>query len=200
MKMKPSLLQLSLMMIAFFGLLAAVTFAQEPKADRTGTGQISHPDIRILALETSADVDMAISANAASATFGSLTLTVQVDTKYCATGGVQCTGPGLTTVAPADNNRNPVRLGLQVLQGTTPVSNLTDAEVTVLNSFVPAGGAAVSQLSCGACFQNAGNGMYAIFVNPGVGQTWKPGSYFVQIQVKVGVETHRALAQIEIPF
>jgi hypothetical protein len=187
---------------SLFGLIAAASlsaavFAQDPGA----TGQVaSGPKIKILAVETDARVSTEIAADAASATFGSLALTVQVDTKYCATGGVQCTGPGLTTVAPADNNRNPVRLGLQVLNGVTPVTTLTDADVSIDTGFVPAGGSNISQLSCGSCFQNAGNGMYAIFVNPGVGQTWKPGSYFVQIQVIVGARTHRALAQIEIPF
>jgi hypothetical protein len=193
-------MKLCLFVIAVTIALTGAAFAQESKPDTTATGQVAQPSIKILAVETDADVETSIATNAASATFGSLSLTVQVDQTYCATGGVQCTGPGLSTVAPADNNRNPVRLGLQVLRGTTPVNTLTDADVTVVNSFVPAGGSAVGQLSCPTCFQNAGNGMYAIFVNPSVGFTWKPGSYFVQIQVRVGARTHRALAQIEIPF
>jgi hypothetical protein len=195
-----AILKLSLLGIASLLILTTAAFAQESKRDTGGTGHVGQPTIKILAVETDADVLAEIAPDAASATFGSLALTVQVDHKYCATGGVQCTGPGLSTVAPADNNRNPVRLGLQVLNGTTPVNTLTDANVSVVNSFVPAGGSAVGQLSCPACFQNAGNGMYAIFVNPSVGFTWKPGSYFVQIQVTVGTRTHRALAQIEIPF
>ena len=198
-----AILKLSLFGIASVIALTGAAFAQETKSDTGATGHIAQsqqPTIKILAVATDADVQTAIAADAASATFGSLALTVQVDHKYCATGGVQCTGPGLSTVAPADNNRNPVRLGLQVLSGTTPVNTLTDADISVVNSFVPAGGSAVGQLACANCFQNAGNGMYAIFVNPSLGFTWKPGSYFVQIQVKVGTRTHRALAQIEIPF
>jgi hypothetical protein len=198
--MKSSLLKLGLMGMISAMTLAGAAFAQEIKVDGGATGKIESSEripIKITPLEI-AEADT--QASVGSATFGSLTLTVQVDPKYCGTGGVQCTGPGLSTTFPADNNRNPVRLGLQVLQGTTPVTTLTDLDINVLNNFVPAGGSAVNQIACGACFQNAGNGMYAIFVAPGVGQTWKPGSYFVQVQVKVGVETHRALAQIEIPF
>lgn len=194
--------------LSLFGILSAASLctgvlAQEVKQDVSGAGQVAveaKPTIKLLRVESDASAPASISADLASATFGSLSLTVQVDSLYCRTGGVQCTGAGLTTVAPADNNRNPVRLGLQVLDGLTPVTTLTDADVSVINSFVPAGGAAVSQLACASCFQNAGNGMYAIFVNPAAGQTWKPGSYFVQIVVVVGARTHRALAQIEIPF
>ena len=197
--MKSSLLKLSLM-----GILGIVAFTQEAKAQETrvdhdATGKVEQLE-RLPIKFTPAETETRELSSVGSATFGSLTLTVQVDPKYCGTGGVQCTGPGLSTTFPADNNRNPVRLGLQVLQATTPVANLTDADINVINSFVPAGGSAVNQIACASCFQNAGNGMYAIFVAPGAGQTWKPGSYFVQVQVRVGVETHRALAQIEIPF
>ncbi|MFN0086857.1 MAG: hypothetical protein ACKVX9_15810 [Blastocatellia bacterium] len=175
----------------------------ETRPDENGAGQVAQsgqPTIRIIGVGSDADVETAISANAASATFGSLTLTVQVDHKYCATGGVQCTGPGLSTTAPANNNRNPVRIGIQVLQGAATVNNLTDADINVVNSFVPAGGTAVNQLGCPTCFQNAGNGTYAIFLNPVNNALWKSGSYFVQVQVRIGNRIHRALAQIEIPF
>jgi hypothetical protein len=72
--------------------------------------------------------------------------------------------------------------------------------VSVLNPFVPAGGAGAVQSTCEDCFQNAGNGMYAIFVSPSGTASWKSGSYFVQVRVKVGARSHHALAQIEIPF
>ena len=185
----------------FFGSLTALllmfqvtAFAQE-KRDTQNAGQAAN------AVEATEQDQSPLLLSVGSATFGSLTLTVQVDPKYCATGGVQCIGAGMAPgTSPADNNRTPVRFGLQVLRGGLPVNNLTDAEVSVINSFVPAGGAAVSQLACGSCFQNAGNGMYAIFVNPAVNQTWKPGSYFVQVVVQNGTRTERALAQIEVPF
>ena len=198
--MKSRLLKLSLMGIFSVVAFAGAAFAQEPKVDHGASGKIEQSEQSPIKLALIDLDEVDTQSSVGSATFGSLTLTVQVDPKYCGTGGVQCTGPGLSTTFPADNNRNPVRLGLQVLQGTTPVNTLTDADVSVLNSFVPAGGSAVNQIACGACFQNAGNGMYAIFVAPGAGQTWKPGSYFVQVRVQIGTRTHRALAQIEIPF
>ena len=189
--------KLSLLTIAL--LMAGTALAQDAGA----TGQAASPalpTVKIVGISAEPGLDASVAANAASATFGSLSLTVQIDNSYCATGGVQCTGPGLSTVAPAHTNRNPVRLGLQVLDGGAPVTNLTDAEINVLNSFVPAGGTAINQLACPTCFQNAGNGMYAIFLHPVNNAFWKSGSYFVQVQVKVGTRTHRALAQIEIPF
>ena len=190
-----------------------IVFAQE-KTDSTNTGQVAQPltiDLKTslkatINKESSAepqDMNLTqdpVAVNTSSATFGSLALSVQVDQTYCGSGGVQCTGPGLSTVIPAATNRNPVRFVLQVLNGTTPVNGLTDADINIINPFVPAGGTSVTQLSCGTCFQPAGNGLYAIFINPAGVANWKSGSYHVQVQVKVGARTHRALAQIEIPF
>jgi hypothetical protein len=193
-----------------FGGFAA--FAQQPKADAAGTGQIAQPapgeSKSSARAENSKD-------SAQPSTFGPDTildslfpfpaanqvkLSVKVDNTYCATFGVQCSGPGLSFAAAANNNRNPVRLGIQVLNNGAPVTNLTDAEVNILNPFVPAGGTAITQLSCGSCFQNSGAGVYTIFVNPANSALWKSGSYFAQVQVKVGSEVQRALLEIEIPF
>lgn len=143
-------------------------------------------------------------ASAGNAAFGTsfLTTTVELDREYCATGGIQCSGTGLTPgVAAGKTNRNPVRIGLQVLDSGAPVTTLTDADITVINPFVPAGGASAGKLSCGSCFQNGGNGLYAIFVNPAVsGFNWKPGAYFVQILVTTGASTSRTLVKVDIPF
>lgn len=181
-------------------LLASVAFTQEEKRDHSKTGQVAGAADTKIRVETESEAlptaPLQLTAASGAATFGAA-LTVQVDHSYCATGGVQCFIPGQV---PADANRNPVRLGIQVLSGGVPVTTLTDADIDVVNNFVPAGGAAVSQIACGSCFQNAGNGVYTIFVAPGVGQTWKPGSYFVQVRVNVGGNLQRALAQIEIPF
>jgi hypothetical protein len=187
-------------------------FAQQPKVDTVGNGQIAQP----------APVDSKSSARAENqkdsaqpAAFGPDTildslfpfptanrvkLSAKIDNTYCATFGVQCSGPGLSFAAAANNNRNPVRLGVQVLNDGAPITNLTDADVNIINPFVPAGGTAVTQLSCGSCFQNSGTGIYTIFVNPANGALWKSGSYFAQVQVKVGSDIHRALIEIEIPF
>lgn len=181
-------------------LQGTTAFAQQEKTDTGNTGQVAAAESAVV---TKADFSKESSpeaalANLSSATFGPLSLTVQVDQSYCASGGVQCLTPG---VAALNTNRNPVRLGLQVLRGSTPVTTLTNADISLINPFVPAGGAAVGKLACGNCFQNAGNGLYALFVNPAnAAFNWKSGSYFVQVTVQDGPRTYRALAQIEIPF
>ena len=203
MKLKANLLKLGLLAITL--AVTGTALAQETKTDAGSTGKVaaakaSDESARVELFDFNDNAEAALSSAPGAATFGSLTLTVQVDHTYCGTGGVQCTGPGLSTVAAANNNRNPVRLGIQVLNGTTPVNTLTDADINIVNSFVPAGGTALVQLACATCFQNAGNGTYAIFIHPANNALWKSGSYFVQVQVKIGARTHRALAQIEIPF
>jgi hypothetical protein len=193
--MKTNLRQTIFGTLAVLLMIFQMTALAQEKRDTHNAGQAANQ------IEADEQIQNPLLLSVGSATFGSLSLTVQVDPKYCATGGVQCIGAGMAPgTSPADTNRTPVRLGLQVLRGGQPVNNLTDADVSVINSFVPAGGAAVSQLACANCFQNAGNGMYAIFVNPGVNLTWKPGSYFVQVVVQNGQRTERALAQIEVPF
>lgn len=201
--LKTQLLRACLLSLMSALLLHSAAFAQEVKRDQTRTGQTAEEanDSKLLPkleLETTENFtnQALLSAASGSATFGAA-LTVQVDHSYCRTGGVQCFLPGQ---APSDLNRNPVRLGIQVLNGGVPVAGLTDADIDVVNPFVPAGGSAVSQVACAACFQAAGNGIYTIFVAPAAGQTWKPGSYFVQVRVNVGGVIHRALAQIEVEF
>jgi hypothetical protein len=199
--LKTQIVKIGLLNLVSALLLTNALFAQEVKRDQSRTGQTEADDTRItpkLELETTENLttEALLSAAPGAATFGA-TLTVQVDHSYCRTGGVQCFIPGQ---APSDLNRNPVRLGIQVLNGGVPVLGLTDANIDVINPFVPAGGSAISQIACASCFQNAGNGIYTIFVAPAVGQTWKPGSYFAQVRVNVGGVIHRALAQIEVEF
>jgi hypothetical protein len=187
---------LSLALLTASGAAFAQQEEKQNKADAQSAGKVEtdDDDQNAAALEAA--------ANGGSATFGPIAVTVQVDPQYCRTGGVQCVGATLTPgVAAANTNRNPVRLGIQVLNAAgLPVNGLTDAQINVINNFVPAGGPGLGQFSCGTCFQSAGNGMYAIFIRPIPAVNWKSGSYFVQVQVTVGATTHRALAQIEIPF
>ncbi len=201
--LKTQFVKMSLLSLLSALLMTGAALAQEVKRDQTKTGQAAEAadDTKLwpkLELETTQNfTNLALlSAAPGAATFGA-SLTVQVDHSYCRTGGVQCFLPGQ---APGDLNRNPVRLGIQVLNGGVPVLGLTDADIDVLNPFVPAGGSAISQIACASCFQPAGNGIYTIFVAPTVGQTWKPGSYFVQVRVNVGGVIRRALAQIEVEF
>jgi len=160
-----------------------------PRSIRTGLAVAA-----LLGLATGAHHADAI---ASAPTFAPLALTVQLEPTYCRTTGTQCVTSG---VGAMPGNRNPVRVVLQVLQDATPVSNLGDAQINVLNSFAPAGGTQAVQTNCASCFQSVGSGMYAIFVNPANGAVWKSGSYHVQVQVTVGATMHRALTQIEIPF
>lgn len=201
--LKTQFVKMSLLGLLSALLLTSTAFAQEIKRDQTRTGQAAEAadDIKVWPKLDPGTVEnftnlALLSAAPGAATFGA-TLTVQVDHSYCRTGGIQCFLPGQ---APGDLNRNPVRLGIQVLNGGVPVLGLTDADIDVFNPFVPAGGSALSQVACAACFQPAGNGIYTIFVAPAVGQTWKPGSYFVQVRVNVAGVIHRALAQIEVEF
>lgn len=136
-----------------------------------------------------------------NAAFGTSALEVRakVDREYCATGGVQCAG--LTPGVPAQKtNRNPIRIGLEVLDSGAPVTTVATADVTVNNPFVPAGGTAVNRFSCATCFQNGGNGLYTIFLNPFGAANWKAGTYFVQVVVTSGSSTARRLIQVDIPF
>ena len=133
------------------------------------------------------------------ATFGNLGLTVVVDESYCASAGVQCSGGGHTAAPAGPTNHNPVRLGLQVLQGGAALNGLSSGRFTTANPFVPAGGPAVTRVVCANCFQAGANGLYAIFVHPAPAVNWKSGSYFVQIRVNLGATQLRALAEIEIP-
>jgi hypothetical protein len=202
---------LGLAIIAAAVIFGLPVYAQQPKIDLTGAGHVAQPSTDDAATKSDLIRVSATNAPAAAAQladplplilpFGSPEVSVRVDRTYCATGGVQCSGPGLTFAAAANNNRNPIRLGIQVVNSNgSPVTNLTDAEINFINPFVPAGGTAIVQFSCGNCFQNAGNGLYAIFVNPANNANWKSGSYFAQVQVKVGSNTYRELVQISIPF
>ncbi len=201
--LKTQIVKMSLLSLLSALLLTGAALAQEVKRDQAKTGQAAEaaddtklwPKLDFGATET-LTTESLLTAAPGAATFGA-SLTVQVDHSYCRTGGVQCFLPGQ---APGDLNRNPVRLGIQVLNGGVPVLGLTDADIDVFNPFVPAGGSAISQIACASCFQPAGNGIYTIFVAPALGQTWKPGSYFMQVRVNVGGVIQRALAQIEVSF
>lgn len=175
----------------------------EPQIDLNQTGQIVEETADSLSSATMRKES--VTQASSSATFGSLALTVQVDQTYCGTGGVQCTGTGHTAAAAGPTNHNPVRLGIQVLRGGSPVGGLPSGDFTVSNPFVPAGGPGVTRVECPTCFQTAPGGLYTIFVHPAPASVnWKSGSYFVQVQVRVPFGffsvTQHALAQIDIPF
>lgn len=137
----------------------------------------------------------------ATGAFAIPNVTVRVDHEYCATGGVQCSGTGLTPgVAVANTNRNPVRVAIQVMEAGAPVTTVTDPSITIVSPLFPAGGSAVMKYACTSCFLNVGNGIYTIFLNPIGTGNWKSGSYFVQVLVTTASGTARELIRIDIPF
>jgi hypothetical protein len=133
-------------------------------------------------------------------------ITVYVDTTYCATAGVQCTGTGHTASAAGQPNHNPVRVIIQVavdMDGNgvfTPLDGLTSSAFVIRNQFFPAGGPSLERLSCAECFQAAAGGTYSIFVHPTSGN-WDAGSYFLQIRFEAGdLVLFPVIARIDIPF
>jgi hypothetical protein len=184
--------RLSLLVAALVS--GAPLWGQSEAVDLELTGQVAYPQEARAAESESGPL---AAPRSSSATFGSLALTVNVDEDFCRSGAIQCPIPGL---APAAGNRSPVSLVLQVLKGVTPQSSLTSPQIEVITLFVPAGGGSLSRATCSNCFQNAGNGVYAIYLNPFGTSTWKSGAYHVQVKVKVGSTFQRALAKIEIPF
>jgi hypothetical protein len=175
-------------LLAAVALLGGSALAGQTSSDLSDTGQVGAS----AAARSSAALD--------AASFGNLGLTVLVDESYCATGGVQCSGSGHTGAAAGPTNHNPVRLGIQVLRGGTPLNGLSSGRFTTSNTFVPAGGPSVARVVCASCFQAGANGVYTIFVHPAPAVNWKSGSYFVQVRVNLGTTQLRALVEIEIPF
>jgi len=183
--------------LIYGALSSATALAQQAKIDVNRTGQV----VDSAAGKASGGEEAILPQVATTqqrATFGAITLTVLVDESFCANLAQQC----FSIAAAGNTNRNPARLAIQVLSDGTPVSGLTDADFTIFNPFVPAGGPVVGKLSCPACFPGFGaRGIYTLFVNPlNPDFNWKSGSYFVQVLVKLGTETHLAAAEIEIPF
>ena len=170
------------------GLLswAACAVAQSDLIDQNDTGQISE------AIYVSSGAPMAVS--------GPLHLTVLVDQKYCATGGVQCTGTGHTAKAPGKTNHNPVRVMVQVLDvDKVPVTGLESSFFTISSPAVPAGGPSLARLECGQCFVGSENGVYTFFIHPALAGNWKAGSYCLQVHVTNGSLESHAIALITIP-
>jgi hypothetical protein len=156
-------------------------------------------------LRTSAVVALVLSVGQARADLpsgnflGPTQIMVAVDNDICRTIAVQCGGQ---FVAPANGNTTPVAIRLQVLDGGTgnPIPGIPDANISVSTKFVPAGGANVQERVCAACFQAVVGGVYGFFVEPIAGQTWKSGTYYIQVIVLNGGFRARALTEIKIPF
>jgi len=171
-----------------FLLWAGFAFAQSELIDFDEVGQITG------AISTSG-LPLVVSAP--------LQLKVLVDQTICGTGAVQCTGNDHSTKTAAKTNHNPVRVIVQALDDNKiPVTGLASASITVSTPFVPAGGPGLARLVCGPdCFQEASDGIYAIYVHPAAtGVKWKPGSYCLEVTVTVGAISVSDVVLIAIPF
>jgi len=117
----------------------------------------------------------------------------EVNEAACAAGAVQC-GDGTTghTFAVASSaNHNPVSITLLVTLNGTPIGGLPAAAFDFSDGIVPAGGPGISRCPAGGSgcaspgnlFQDAGNGLYVIWVHPTPAGNWKAGSYYSRITV-----------------
>jgi hypothetical protein len=153
----------------------ATTAAQGKKASLEAVLEsIQHVLAKVESLEQKADV---------------ITIQTSVWEQACIGLSAQCTGH---TNDPASSaNSNPVVIHFLVLRNGQPVTGLTSSDVIVEDVFKPANGPGVVRCDDPAfpCspftdshFQNAANGLYALWVHPG-GSNWKPGSYVMKIRV-----------------
>jgi hypothetical protein len=146
----------------------------------------------------------ALGAMAPAAHAAALALTVEVDTRVCASVPVQCAGAGHTFAAASGSNHNPIALRVSVVnKNGLPVNGLNAANFTFTNGIVPAGGGAAVECTVATCgastFANAGPGIYQIFLDRGPAGNWTPGGYAAALQVSAGVNNGTKLVAFDIP-
>lgn len=139
-----------------------------------------------------------------------LEVTAEVDEAACASVPVQC-GDGTTghSFAPASSsNHNPVSVTVLVTLNGAPVSGLPVTAFDFSDGIVPAGGPGITPCPAGGSgcaspsnlFQDAGNGMYVLWVHPAPAGNWKAGSYYARITVTgTGGRRGTALVEITVP-
>lgn len=139
-----------------------------------------------------------------------LEVTAEVNEAVCASVPVQC-GNGTTghSFAPASSsNHNPVSITLLVTLNGAPVSGLAATAFDFSDGIVPAGGPGITPCPAGGSgcaspgnlFQDAGNGMYVMWVHPAPSGNWKAGSYYARITVTdTGGRRGSALVEITVP-
>jgi hypothetical protein len=133
----------------------------------------------------------------------------EVNEAACATGAVQCGdgGTGHTFAAASSANHNPVSITLLVTLNGAPLAGLPAAAFDFSDGIVPAGGPGLSRCPAGGTgcaspgnlFQDAGNGMYVIWVHPTPAGNWKAGSYYSRITVTEGAARASTLVEITVP-
>ena len=146
--------------------------------------------LTILALGLAGYAFDAKAAPPAFAGKGQVEVEVSADTGVCATVSVQCSpglGSGHTFAAAASSNHNPMRLIVLVTRGGEGVLGLLEGDFTLASGFVPAGGGApvlCDSIDCGGSnFQDAGAGLYGMFVDRGPPGNWNAGTYGTSLSV-----------------
>ncbi|HMN98189.1 MAG TPA: hypothetical protein PKD59_02135 [Miltoncostaeaceae bacterium] len=133
-----------------------------------------------------------------------------VDEAACGNASVQCgdAGSGHTFLPAASTNHNPVAVAVLVTRNGRPRPGLGSAAFDWSNRTVPAGGPGSVRCPAGGTgcastdlFQDAGDGIYVIWVHPGpAGANWKAGRYFGRVTVTdPGGRKGSALVTITIP-
>lgn len=117
-----------------------------------------------------------------------LSITIAVDTEVCSSGSTQCGQAGHTYTGANDANHNPIKMFLQVVSPAgAPIPKLDIDSFTFNNNFVPAGGGATGICSEYNCttdrFQDAGNGLYGIFLDRIPDGNWRAGTYAGTVQI-----------------
>lgn len=125
---------------------------------------------------------------AAGAQAAAYTVTVEVDTTYCASVGVQCNAPGHTYAAADSSNHNPIRAFVTVVnKNGAGVSGLPVTAFSISNNLTPAGAGSASLCADTVCgtsnFQGGTGGSYAIFLDRASAGNWKAGAYAGTIKV-----------------
>ncbi len=146
--------------------------------------------LTILALGVAGYAFDAKAAPPAFAGKGQVEVEVSADTGVCATVPVQCSpglGSGHTFAAATNSNHNPVHLFVLVTNKGRGVVGLLESDFTLDSGFVPAGGGApvlCDSTDCGVSnFQDAGAGLYGMFLDRGPAGNWKAGTYGTSLSV-----------------
>jgi prefoldin subunit 5 len=117
-----------------------------------------------------------------------LQASVVVDESACVSGAPQCA----SATAANSTNQNPVALNVLVMNGSTPVTNLTASNFTLTTDFGPGGGGSATpnlvfctagDTGCGTgtFVVNSGSGGYQLWLSPNT--NWVPGTYTAQLKV-----------------
>jgi hypothetical protein len=139
-----------------------------------------------------------------------LEVTAEVNEQACVSVPVQCGdgATGHTFAAASSANHNPVSVTVLVTRSGAPIAGLASSAFDFSDGIVPAGGPGITRCPAGGSgcaspgnlFQDAGNGMYLLWVHPEPAGNWKAGSYYARITVTdTAGRKGSALVEITVP-